>query len=260
MQFETRITARIPRCQCPACGVKTITVPWAGRHSRFPLMFEGFAVALMQHCSSLQAAAKLLRLDWHTVDEIMKQAVQTQLPDADIVYDRFHVSKYLNEAVDQVRRKESQQLSKQGEKTLVGSKFSRLRNPENMSSAQRATIDLLMEAELKTGVAWSIKNGFRKLWDLPSQKHGEWYFWYWSLTVDRSGLAPMIKVKEMLERHRDNLMNWFNHRVSNAVLEGLKSKIQSLKSAARGFHNFESYRTRILFFCGKLNMQIAAVT
>jgi len=64
----------------------------------------------------------------------------------------------------------------------------------------------------------------------------------------------------MLERHRDNLMNWFNHRVSNAVSEGLKSKIQSLKSAARGFHNFESYWTRILFFCGKLNMQIATVT
>jgi transposase len=166
----------------------------------------------------------------------------------------------LNEAVDQVRREESQQLSKQGDKTLVGSKFSWLRNPENMSSAQRATFDLLMEAELKTGVAWSIKNGFRKLWDLPSQKHGEWYFWYWSLTVDRSGLVPLIKVKEMLERHRDNLMNWFNHRVSNAVSEGLKSKIQSLKSAARGFHNFESYQTRILFFCGKLNMQIAAVT
>ena len=342
MQFETRIIARIPRCQCPECGVKTITVPWAGRHSRFTLMFEGFAVALLQHCSSLQAAAMLLRLDWHTVDEIMKQAVQrgldrrepeavahlgldeksfkrghryitllndlddgrvldvveertieatdkllqtlteeqqkrvksvsldlwqafatavqTQLPDADMVYDRFHVSKYLNDAVDQVRREESQQLSKQGDKTLVGSKFSWLRNPENMTSAQRAKFDLLMEAELKTGVAWSIKNGFRKFWDLPSPKHGELYFWYWSLTVDQSGLAPLIEVKEMLERHRDNLMNWFKHRVTNAVSEGLNSTIQALKAAARGFHNFESYQTRILFFCGKLKMQIAAVT
>ena len=60
------------------------------------------------------------------------------------------------------------------------------------------------------------------------------------LTLDQSGLAPLIVVKEMLERHRDNLLNWFTHRVSNAVSEGLKSKIQALKSAARGFRSFES--------------------
>jgi transposase len=49
------------------------------------------------------------------------------------------------------------------------------------------------------------------------------------------------------------------HKVSNAVSEALNSKIQMLKASARGFHNFESYRARILFYCGKLDMRIDAV-
>ena len=63
MQFETIIIARIPRWQCKTSGVMTIAVPWAAPHSRFTLLFEGFAVAQLQHCSSIQAASNILRLD-----------------------------------------------------------------------------------------------------------------------------------------------------------------------------------------------------
>lgn len=58
----------------------------------------------------------------------------------------------------------------------------------------------------------------------------------------------------MLKRHLDNLLTYLEHRITNAVTEGLNSKIQGLKAAARGFRNFRNYRTRILFFCGKLDL------
>ena len=79
MQFETIIITRIPRCQCEKCGVKTISVPWAAPYSRFTLMFEGFAVSLLQHCSTITAAANILKIDWHAVDQIMKRAVKRGL-------------------------------------------------------------------------------------------------------------------------------------------------------------------------------------
>ncbi|NTV67002.1 MAG: transposase, partial [Chlorobaculum sp.] len=63
-------------------------------------------------------------------------------------------------------------------------------------------------------------------------------------------------VKELLKRHFDNILNYFEHEITNAVSEGLNSKIQLYKAAARGFNSFSSYRTRILFYCGKLNMAI----
>ena len=58
----------------------------------------------------------------------------------------------------------------------------------------------------------------------------------------------------MLKRHLPNILTWFRHRISNGPTEGFNSRIQSIKSAARGFRNFENYRTRILFFCGKLQL------
>ena len=64
----------------------------------------------------------------------------------------------------------------------------------------------------------------------------------------------MIAVARMLQRHLENLLTYLKHHITNAVTEGLNSKIQSLKSAARGFRNFKNYRTRILFFCGKLDL------
>lgn len=64
----------------------------------------------------------------------------------------------------------------------------------------------------------------------------------------------MVKVAKMLKRHLHGLISYFEHGVTNAVSEGLNSKIQAVKAAARGFRNFENYRIRILFVCGKLSV------
>ena len=72
--------------------------------------------------------------------------------------------------------------------------------------------------------------------------------------MSRSRLKPVIEVAQMLKRHLDNLLTYIKHHITNAVTEGLNSKIQSLKAAARGFRNFHNYRIRILFFCGKLHL------
>ena len=58
----------------------------------------------------------------------------------------------------------------------------------------------------------------------------------------------------MLKGHLDGLLSYFRHRVTNATAEGFNSRIQSIKSAARGFRNFQNYRLRILFYCGKLDL------
>ena len=74
MQFETILVARLPRVNCKEHGVKTSSVPWADKHSRFTLIYEGFVVQLLQHCASTQAVASTLSLSWHSVDQIMRRA------------------------------------------------------------------------------------------------------------------------------------------------------------------------------------------
>ncbi|UWX58421.1 ISL3 family transposase [Chlorobaculum sp. MV4-Y] len=78
-------------------------------------------------------------------------AVNQLLPNADLVHDRFHISQSLNDAVDAVRRKESGELRKTGDKRLVGSKYVWLRNPEKLHTRQQLELNTLMNGEFKTG-------------------------------------------------------------------------------------------------------------
>lgn len=79
MQFETELRARVPRCQCERCGVKTIGVPWAGKHSPFTWMFEAFGVAVLQSAASTIEACALLRIGWEGAQRLMERAVQRGL-------------------------------------------------------------------------------------------------------------------------------------------------------------------------------------
>jgi hypothetical protein len=73
------LVARLPRCRCPDHGVKTIVPPWAGKHSRFTLFFEAFAIEVLQACRTVKAAAALLGLSWDAAQTIMDRAVERGL-------------------------------------------------------------------------------------------------------------------------------------------------------------------------------------
>ncbi|HWN10571.1 MAG TPA: ISL3 family transposase [Pyrinomonadaceae bacterium] len=182
------------------------------------------------------------------------QTIEKQVPEADIVHDKFHVSKYLSEAVDKVRRAEHKELMAQGDETLKGSRQLWLYNPENFSAEQAEEFSALKDLHLKVARAWAAKELFSKFWNYQTQGWARRFFKDWFSWVSRSRLKPVIDVARLLKRHLENLLTYLRHHITNAVTEGLNSKIQSLKSAARGFRNFANYRTRILFFCGKLNL------
>ena len=76
MQFATYLHCSVPRVRCKGHGVKTVNVPWAGRHSRFTLFFEGFAVRVLQAARGIEEARKLLGLNWHQVNAIKVRAAQ----------------------------------------------------------------------------------------------------------------------------------------------------------------------------------------
>ena len=97
-------------------------------------------------------------------------AVEQYLPQADIVHDKFHIAKYLGEAVDKVRRAENRNLVNQDKDTLKGTKYLWLTNPNNWSEQQEASFNKLKDKGLKVGRAWSIKEMFSGLWDYRYEK------------------------------------------------------------------------------------------
>jgi transposase len=177
-----------------------------------------------------------------------------QAPQAEIVHDKFHVAKHLNEAVDRVRRQENKTLRAEGDDRLTGSKHLWLFRPDNLTEERREWLVELRGADLKTGRAWAIKEQFRRFWEYTYTSTAEEFFFEWHAWAVRSRLAPIIEKAKMLKRHLPGLLSYFRQRVTNAVSEGFNSRIQSIKSAARGFRAFANYRVRILFYCGKLDL------
>jgi hypothetical protein len=87
---------------------------------------------------------------------------------------------------------------------------------------------------------------------------GDWQMLDVELVLEEQRMAIRLesvkKVAGMLKRHLDRILSWFCHHISNGMAEGYNSRIQSINTASRGFRNVANYRTRILFFCGKLNL------
>jgi transposase len=341
MQFATELRARVPRCQCKQCGVKTIEVPWAGKHSPFTWMFEAFGVAVLQSAASTSEACALLRIGWEGAQRLMNRAVERGLvrrsldgfehagmdeksfggghdyittlndlsegearvievvhgrkhedavalleqipeaqrgqikavamdmwdaylkaarqvlPEADIVHDRYHISAHLNAAVDRVRKDEHKRLMSQGDDTLKGSKYQWLRTHADKRSSEAVSFRKLHELDLKTSRAWHYKEDFRHFWNYLYAGAAERFYKGWRKAVMSSRLEPMKKVARLIDAHRQEILNYIKHRITNAASEGLNSRIQAIKSAARGFRSFANYRVRILFHCGRLDLMPA---
>ena len=183
-------------------------------------------------------------------------AVRETLPKASIVHDKFHVVKYLNESVDQVRRREHRVMSAAGFSPLVGTKYSWMRNFKDKRSSEAVQFRALHQMNLKTSRAWTIKETFAHFWTYHSISAASSFFTEWSNNAMRSKLEPVKKVVKMLRRHLDGLLNYTRYHITNATAEGFNSVIQLIKTNARGFRSFESYRARILFHCGKLDLCI----
>jgi len=184
-------------------------------------------------------------------------AARQCMPQADIVHDKFHISKYLGEAVDAVRRQEHRRLSQAGTSPLKGSKWAWLKKYPDGRSAEAVSFRALNQLNLKTSRAWCIKENFTQFWSYRYKGAAKRFFKAWSNSAMRSKLEPVKKVIKMLRRHEQGLLNFSQHRISNACAEGFNSAIQLIKANARGFRNFTNYRARILFHCGKLNLAMA---
>lgn len=176
------------------------------------------------------------------------------LPNSELVHDKFHVTAYLTKAVDLVRRKEHRELRRTGDDTLKGTKYIWLTNPDNWSPEQRHTFHQLRNSTLKVGRAYAIKEAFRHFWDYVYEGSAEKFYKRWRFWATHSRLEPIKSVAGTFHRHKDGLFAYLRHRITNAFNESVNATIQNIKSSARGFRNFQNFRTAILFHCGGLEM------
>ena len=180
------------------------------------------------------------------------KGVEENLINAAITFDKFHVLKGLNEAVDEVRRQEQKDHPE-----LKNSRYIFLKNPENLTDKQANRLEdiKLKNLNLKTMRAYQIRLNFQELWlQPPDQAEAflkKWYFW-----ATHSRIEPVKEAAYTIKRHWDGVLNWFKSRINNGILEGFNSLVQAAKARARGYRTTEYLITMIYLITGKLRFNL----
>ena len=114
-------------------------------------------------------------------------------------------------------------------------------------------IDLNL-SEHRVDIKIEYKELFRDFWDYRYAGWARRHFDKWYAWAIRCRLEPIKEKARMIKNHLPNILTYFKHRISNAVTEGLNSKIQTVKANAKGYRSFDGFRNSILFYCGGLDM------
>jgi len=187
------------------------------------------------------------------------KAARDAIPNAEdkIAFDRFHVAKHFNEALDKVRRREHAALAElAGENPLTKSRFQWLINSnqtDNRSGKRKAFLSI-SRLNLETAKAWRIKETANSLWDYLYMKVAEesWKKLLWWISHCR--IPEMIKAGKTVKKYFYGILNAIRLKVTNSMLESKNNSIQRIKRMAYGFRNNDRFRIAILFHLGKLDL------
>jgi transposase len=173
--------------------------------------------------------------------------IESNFENAAITFDRFHVMKLMNEAVDQVRREEQADNA-----NLKRTRYIWLKNPENLTSRQVKELGSLKDMHLKTSRAYDLKLSLRDFWNIRDPILAESYLKKWYFWATHSRLAPVIDKAKTFKHHWNGILNYINTRIDNGVLEGINSLIQAAKNSSRGFRSTKNFIITIYLRLGKL--------
>lgn len=176
-------------------------------------------------------------------------AVLGNLPKARLVFDRFHVTKLLNEKLTELRRQLYREaigpLQKQ---VLKGIRWLLLMNPENLDEEQheRTRLEEALELNRPLAIAYYLKEDLRRFWQQPNYYAALRFLTGWCRRAEASGIRLLQKFAHTLRGHRSGLLAWYAHPISTGPLEGVNTKIKLMQRRAYGYRDLELFKLRIL--------------
>ena len=178
------------------------------------------------------------------------KGVRETLPNANITFDKFHILKLINDAVDAVRRQEAAT-----QPLLKKTRYIFLKNEKKLTETQREKLRELSlpSLNIKSVRALRIREAFQAIYSADTEEDfvlllKKWYFW-----ATHSRLDPIKSVAKTIKKHWDGVVEWKRSQISNGILEGLNSIVQAAKAKSRGFRTFKCFKIMVYLTTGKLD-------
>lgn len=321
------------RVDCPCCGVRVESVPWAEPWARVTRALARSVAVMARDLSGLKTAGHY-QLNWKTVARIIRQAVayglrhrkrrplhvigidevsrrkghhyltvvydlerrvllwvgqdrtadtlnrffaelgrrrcrsihtvcmdmwpaflrsvRENLPRAQVLFDRFHVVRHLNVALDTVRREEVRRLSGAHRVAIKSTRFVLLKNPWNLRPEEKERLSNLVRWNLPIVRAWYLKESFQLFWEYKQPARAEEHLRRWMHSAMRSRLEPFKNFVRLLREHLDGILAWTRTRASNGAVEAENNKIKEVSHRSFGFRDPKNFIAAIYHTCARL--------
>lgn len=176
------------------------------------------------------------------------KSVTDNAPAVKVVFDKFHMIKKLNEALDETRRslyREEVDVNKR--EAIKGLRWLLLKNQDNLHTGtnQKQHLEEALKVNEPLAQAYYLKEELHLLWEQPDRDTAEDFLAQWIAKARATTIQPFIKLCKMLESHRTGILNYFSHRISTGRLEGFNNKIKVLKRKAYGYRDLVFFKLKI---------------
>jgi len=178
--------------------------------------------------------------------------VRERAPQATACYDRFHVVRHLNAAVDAVRRSLVRTLAGPEKRLVKGTRFVLLKNPWNLTPKQRRSLNALVRSNSPLVRAYYLKEDFQRFWDYLREGSAAQHLKQWLWWASHSRLEPFKAFARMIRDHLDGILAWTRLRISNGALEGMNNKVKLVSHRSYGFRNDDRYMEAVYHNCAHL--------
>ena len=182
------------------------------------------------------------------------KAVRDHAPNAQVLFDRFHLVQHLNRAVDEVRRSEMRRLSGTEKASFKKTRFLLLKNPWNLRTDEKERLSTLVRWNTPIVRAYYLKEAFQLFWDYRQTGRAEEHLRRWMHSALRSRLEPFKEFVRLLRTHLEGVVAWTRLRVSNGALEGMNNKIKLVSHRSFGFRSVRNYTAAIYHCCARLSL------
>lgn len=183
------------------------------------------------------------------------KAVEEMVPDARLIFDRFHVQRLVQDALDETRRDEVHAAETKAEKkALKGTRWSLLKSPWNLTEADRQTLEELEQANRTIFRGHMLKEAFAGILDRRQINVARGMLEQWIDDAKQSGLEHFARAARTIERYQEGILEYVRTRFSNGRTEGINGKIRTITRRAFGFHSASALIAMIFLCCGGVHV------
>jgi transposase len=183
------------------------------------------------------------------MSQAYRQAVSTHLPEAKIVFDRFHVVQLFNEKLTQLRRDLHREATDTlQKKVLKGTRWLLLKAAENLDETrnEKQKLEEALALNKSLATAYYMKEDLRQFWVQPGKRFATAFLNDWIKRAEASGIKMLQEMAKTLAWHRSGLLAYYDVRITSGPMEGTNNKIKTMKRQAYGFRDKEFFKLKIL--------------